>query len=362
MEEIVRVKVAGTSLALSKGAFAVLSHFLENTQKAYASSPTQKEQVELVESRVVATLLEKQSASTVVERGVMELVVASVGYPEGFTPTGSPESVKIPKTTPQNQTQQPEVGTLGRVVITVGKVLLGIMLAVWILAAIGLLVGFVALVAIGDIWAEYLALPLDGISPVVFAGLVCAVIVLFMGIVADLGFKLISGRRVNLRKLAVSGVVWLIFFLWLIFASIRNTDNWVIWAQQSKTKIEQWERDFDQWEDNFEEQLESAIFNPTLVDGAETHLTFYLYDLGDSLKLEKLCEEFDELYRYDDHIIGLLVDGTEVVIDVTMSQKDNIISRQTTITTPTGVTTINVSVDRCSGNLMDYKTNQQTNL
>ena len=91
-----------------------------------------------------------------------------------------------------------------------------------------------------------------------------------------------------------------------------------------------------------------------MVDGAETTLTFYLYELGDTLKLEKLCEEFDELYRYDEYITTYLINDKEVVIDVTMSQEDNVIMRKTTITTPSGVTTINVSVERGTGKLLKY--------
>lgn len=360
MEEIVRVKVAGTTLALSKGAYAVLSHFLDNTEKAYADSPAKSELVEQAESRIVATLLERQSATTVVERGVMEIIVASVGYPEGYTPTGSPDGVKIPGTTPKPAAPKPEVGTLGRIVIVGGKIILGIMLACWILAAIGILVGFVTLMAVGDIWAEYMALPIEGISPVVFAGLICAVIVLFMGVVADLGVRLIAGRRINLRKLAVAGVVWLIFVLWLIFASVRNIDNWVVWAHHSEAKIEQWERDFEEFEENLEEQLETILYNPThlLVEGGNYRLTYNLHELADTLKLEKLCEEFDELYRYDDYITGFLINGQEVTIDVDINVEGDVVNRNTTITTPAGVTNISVKVDRKTNNCLYHKINQ----
>ena len=358
MEEIVRVKVAGTTLALSKGAYAVLSHFLDNTERAYADSPTKHAQVEQTESRIVATLLERQSANVVVERGVMEMVVASVGYPEGYTPTGSPEGVKIPNTTPKPEAPKSEVGTLGHIVIICGKVILGFMLAVWILAALGVLIGCLSLMFIGDVWAEYMALPIEGISPVVFAGLVCAVVVLFMGIVADLGFRLIAGRRINFRKLAVGGVVWLIFLVWLIFASFRNIDNWVIWAHQSEAKIEQWERNLEEFEDEFEDRLESALLGvPTSMagEGNDTHITIQLDDLGDTLKLERLCEEFDELYLYDDYIEAFLLGGEEVTIDVAISVENDIVTRNTTITTPGGVTNITVDIDRKTNNLLQYK-------
>lgn len=349
MKELIRIRLSGTEFALTKEAFNTLRNYLEEYESALPKEQNRAQKMAELESCIVEKFLNHQPRESAVELPLVDTTIAALGYPEGYAPT----TAKREKTQPT--TPQPEVGVLGRIVIVGGKIILGVMLAVWILAAIGLLVGFVTLMAIGDIWADYLALPLEGISPVVFAGLVCAVIVLFMGIVADLGFRLIAGRRVNLRKLAVAGVVWLIFLLWLIFASVRNVDNWVVWAHLSEAKIEQWEQEFDKWEDNLEEQLESAIFNPTLADGAETNLTFYLYDLGDSLKLEKLCEEFDELYRYDDHILGYLIDGKDVVIEVVISQENNIVTRKTTITTPDGVTLINARVDRVSGKLLEYK-------
>ena len=351
MKELIRIRLSGTEFALTEEAFNTLRNYLEEYESALPKEQNRAQKMAELESNIVEKFLNHQPRESAVELPLVETTIAALGYPEGYTPNATTKRAQTQPTTPQS-----EVGVLGRIVIVGGKIILGVMLAVWILAAIGLLVGFVTLMAIGDIWADYLALPMDGISPVVFAGLVCAVIVLFMGVVSDLGFRLISGRRVNLRKLAVAGVIWLIFLLWLIFASVRNADNWVVWAQQSAAKIELWERDYDNWEDMLEEQLESAIFNPTLVDGAETNLTFYLYDLGDSLKLDKLCEEFDELYRYDDHILGYLIDGKDVVIEVVISQENNIITRKTTITTPDGVTTLNVSVDKGSGRLLEYNT------
>lgn len=257
----------------------------------------------------------------------------------------------------QGQTATPSVGPLGRVVIIGGKIILGLFLAGWLLSALGLLVGFVTLMAIGDIWAEYLMLPLEGLSPVVFAGLICAVIVLFMGIVADLGFSLIRSKRVNIKRLAVGCGIWVIFFLWLIFAAVRNADEWVIWAHESEAKIEQWERDFDEWEESFDRQLESTHCNPLLLEGGEVNMTFCLDDLSDYLKLEELCEEFDELYRYDDTIINHLIKGEMVTIDVALSQENNIVTRTTTITLPSTTKSMTVKVNKHTNNCVDYKIN-----
>lgn len=354
MKEVLKVRIADSTFALEREAHALLAEWLNAHQKECGA-----ERIAELEQSVATQILERQAANIVVDKALVQSIIDTLGTPEGYTPS-SHTTTTPPPTHPPTTKDIPSVGPLGRVIIIGGKIILGLFLAGWLLTAIGLLVGFVSLVAIGDVWTEYLALPLEGISPVVFAGLICAVVVLFMGIVADLGFSLLRCKRINLKRLVVGGVIWLIFLLWLVFAGVRNINNWVVWAHESEAKIEQWDREFDEWEERFEEQLESTLFNPTtlLIDGTDTHLTFYLNDLGDSLKLEKLCEEFDELYRYDDTILNHLIKGDEVVVDVAMSQKNNTITRNTTITTPAGVTTINVSVDKCSGNCLDYKINQ----
>ncbi len=362
MEEIVRVKVAGTQLALTKGAYAVLSHFLDNTAKAYANSPTKNELVEQTESRIVTSLLERQSASMVVERGVMEIVVASVGYPEGYTPTGSPEEVKIPYTTPHTPTTPAtptrKVGPLGQIFIVVGKVILGFMLAGWLLTALCLIIAFVTLMAIGDMWADYLALPLEGMSPVVFAGLVCAVIALFMGIVGDLGFRLIAGRKVNFRKLFAGGIIWLIFFLWLLFSTVRNADEWVIWANETELKMEQHEREFEEWEESFDEQWERAVLDMTTEGDLNTSATFELDGFEGAMRWEHICDSFEELDPYEDKIQALLLSGKKATVEISNTIENGVMMRTILLTTPSGTTTLKNSVEGCTGSHIEID-NQQ---
>lgn len=148
------------------------------------------------------------------------------------------------------------VGPLGKAIILCAKIILGIFLAGWFITALGILIGFVTLMAVEAEWSQMVVM--DGISPVVFAGLVCAVIVLAMGIIGDIGISLLRSKRINLKRVGIGVVVWIIFFLWLIFAAVRNIDNWTEWAIQSEEKIELWEERF---EERFERHFESLEEN-----------------------------------------------------------------------------------------------------
>ena len=140
------------------------------------------------------------------------------------------------------------VGPLGKVIITCAKVVLGLFLVAWFLSALGILVGFIALMAVEAEWSHMVTT--DCMSPVVFAGLMCAVIVLGMGIIGGIGVSLLRGKRINLKRVGVGVGVWIVFFLWLIFAAVRNADNWTEWALESEAQIELWE---ERWEQHFEE-------------------------------------------------------------------------------------------------------------
>lgn len=242
----------------------------------------------------------------------------------------------------------------GQIAVTILKVIGWALGIGWLLVAFGLLLSFITLVVIGEFEATYVS-DIEGFSPVVFAGLICAVIVLGMGIAADLWFKLLRSKRVNLRNLLTSGVVWLIFAVWLGIAGVRNWNNWQIWANQVEYKFEQWEDELDNWAEELEEKVES------LTEGAvsNTHsINFNLKGLPGIMKLERLCEEFDELYRVDEEIEAFLLWGDEVIVGVAASKQDNIVSRTTTITTPKGVKILSVSIDNTTGKCLKYEVNE----
>ncbi|MBO7299829.1 MAG: hypothetical protein J6U53_00275 [Tidjanibacter sp.] len=146
----------------------------------------------------------------------------------------------------------------GQIVVTALKVIGWIIGIGWLLSALGLLLSFITLVAIGVYDANYIS-GIEGVSPVVFAGLIVAVIVLGMGILADLWFKLLRSKRVNFRNLIISGVVWLVFFGWLCVVGVKNYDNWTIWAEQAEANLELWEERMEQWGDDFEERFEEHM-------------------------------------------------------------------------------------------------------
>ncbi len=107
--------------------------------------------------------------------------------------------------------------------------------------AFGLVASFITILIVGKYDMDYVSYGFEGFSPVVFAGLICALIALAIGIVADVWFKVLLGKKVNNRNLVIGGVVWLIFAGWLGFVSVKNFDNWEQWAEQVEENIEVWE-------------------------------------------------------------------------------------------------------------------------
>lgn len=249
----------------------------------------------------------------------------------------------------------------GQILITILKVIGWAIGIGWLLTAFGLLLSFIMLVAIGKFESTYIT-DIEGFSPVVFAGLICAVIVLGMGIMADLWFKLLRSKRVNLRNLLISGVVWLIFFSWLCVVGVRNGHNWHLWADQVEYRLEHWEEEIDEWAEDIEdwaEELEEEMENLTVGAVSSTHsINFELKGFPGIMKLERLCEKFDELYRVDEEIERFLLRGEDVDINITISQQDNTISRSTAITTPKGRKVLNINLDSTTGTCLKYEVSE----
>lgn len=155
---------------------------------------------------------------------------------------------------------------LGQVVVVCAKIVLGLFLFGWLLAAVGVLVGFISLMTVGAFESAYIGF--EGTSPVVFAGLVCAVVVLFMGIVADVGFTLLRGKQINLRRLGIGAIVWVIFLVWTCVLAVTNIGKWEHWGEQVEWQMELFEERiegrmerFDAIMENCEESDNGLIFN-----------------------------------------------------------------------------------------------------
>lgn len=327
MKEVLKVRVGEATLAIDKEAYGVLSALLEEVTKSEG-----KEAATKVESDFAARVLERQSANTVIEEELVRSIVLEMGYTPA-KPTSTPP--QAPKQTTDNNSG---VGVLGKVIIVCAKVLLGIFLAGWLLAALGVLVGFISLAAIGEEWAG--VVPIDGVSPIVFAGLVCAVVVLFMGIVADLGFSLIRCKRINLKRLVVAGVIWVVFLLWLVFAAIRNADNWAEWAYRSETQFELWEEEIEAWEDRIEGEWEGAVINMRGVEEWDSTYTLSFDGFEGAMRFDSFCERFEEMEPYEERLELHLLCGGKVDVKIENHFEGDRMYRTITISSPDGDTVV----------------------
>lgn len=240
--------------------------------------------------------------------------------------------------TNNNNNNNGSLGALGRVVVLGAKILLGIFLVGWLLTALGVLVGSVSLAAIGESWASMV--PMEGLSPVVFAGLVCAVVVLFMGIVADVGFTLLRGKQLNFKRLGIGAIVWVIFLLWLVFAAVRNAGNWAEWAYKSEMQLELWEEEFDAWEERIEYEWEEAVLGMQDVGAWDSNYSFSFEGLEGAMRFESFCDRFKEMEPHEDRLEYHLLRGGKVDVKIENHYEGNTLYRTITATSPDGDTVV----------------------
>lgn len=330
MKEVLKVKIAGTSFALDTEAYDCLADYFKTIE-----TRSGKERAEEIEREFVALVLERQSANTVIEMEFLRQTLDKLGYPEGYTYTPKHHTTTTATTT---TTTSSSTSGVGRALIVCAKVLFGIMLAGWFLAAIGILIGFVALVALGEEWTQ--VVPANGLSPIVFAGLICAVVVLFMGIVGDVGITIIRGKAINFRTLGIAALVWLVFFLSLIFATIRNADNWVEWSYATEARLEAWEEEMEAWEDRIESEWEEAVLNLHDVPEWDSSYTLTFDGFEGAMSFDSFCNRYEEVEPYEDRLEYLLLRGEKVVVKLDNHYEGDRLYRTITITSPDGDTVI----------------------
>lgn len=245
--------------------------------------------------------------------------------------------------------QQPDTNTplhtLGRIVVVCGKILLGCIFVGWILTALAILISFITLMAMGTFESSVIAF--DGMSPIVFAGLVCAVIVLFMGIVGDVMLTLLRSKPIDMRRVAIGAVVWLIFFVWLCIGAVRNADKWAIWGHQVENRIEQWEENLDAWEDMLDDCMD---FDNNFWDGLDewdNSTSFTLDGVADLARWAMLEERIDQLDEVEDEVEKALLRGDKVVVKVEHRLHEGECLRTTTIELPHRTITTTRSIPKC---------------
>lgn len=319
MKEILKVKIAQTPLAIEPEAYTLLEGFFEAVDKKCGSEETAR-----VESRFVELVLAKQSANTVITKALIEELISTIGVMEYYTPKSA-----TPTDTPKTTT-----APLVKLIAVCAKILLGIFLAGWFLVAIGLLIGFVWLIAIGTQW-NAVVIP-DGLSPVVFAGLVCAVVVLFMGIVGDVGLSVLRSKPINLSRLCVGTGIWVIFLVWMTFATVRNIDDWSEWAYRSERQIELWEEELEEWEERVEREWEETLLQLEGINTWQSTHTFELEGIADIVGFEIITERFEEIEPYEDRVVLRLLKGEKVTITISNNIDGDRCFRSVVITTSDG--------------------------
>lgn len=319
MKEILKVKIAQTPLAIEPEAYTLLDGFFEAVDKKCGS-----EELSRVESRFVELVLAKQSANTVITKALVEELISTIGITEYYAPK-SATSPEEPKS---------NTNPLVKLFVVCAKILLGIFLAGWFLVAIALLIGFVWLIAIGTQW-NAVVIP-DGLSPVVFAGLVCAVVVLFMGIVGDVGLSVLRSKPINLSRLCVGTGIWVIFLVWMTFATVRNIDDWSEWAYRSERQIELWEEELEEWEERVEREWEETLLQLEGINTWQSTHTFELEGIADIAGFEIITERFEEIEPYEDRVVLRLLKGEKVTITISNNIEGDRCFRSVVITTNDG--------------------------
>lgn len=330
MKEVLKVRIANTTLSLSTEAHNLLDGYL-GVIEAYSG----KEAAEEREALFVEQILARQTATTVVEESVVEEFINTVGYPEGCAPAARKakreEQPQTTTPTPSNNTPNDNTTALGRVFKTCLLIVGWVVGISWLLAAMGLLIAFIVLLAIGEFDSMWLT-GYEGLSPVVFCGLICAVVVLFMGIVADVWFKLLMRKRINPKGLIAAVIIWFVFFGWLCIASVRNADNWLDWSQKAVERVEVWEKQGQIWEEKLDADIESLFENEGVLEWTKS----MSYTLKGGLAVDNfdsLCERFELLESIEDVVGWELVRNRDVAVAIDFCFTGGEMVRHITVTT-----------------------------
>ena len=253
MNEIMKVKVSGVTLGMSQEACGALSDYVATLERAYGATPEGKEVVADIEARIVELILEKQKADVVVEKPLIDNIIATLGYPEGCE---QPESTNHTQTQTTQTTQNKGcLYTLGRIVVFCLKVLAVLFLVGWILGGLGLIVGIIALLTTDAALTGGVAF--SGVSPIGFTALLCGSILVFMASVAYLLICLLGHKKVSGRTMLFAGILWLLLTVWAWVGMGTNLSNWESWGYSVEQNAENWAERIEEWAEQFENKLES---------------------------------------------------------------------------------------------------------
>ena len=255
MSEPMKVKIAGTTFEFTAEACDALSNYIATLERAYAATAEGAEVVADIEARIVELILEKQKADVVVEKPLIDNIIATLGYPEGCE---KPESTNHTQTqTTQTTQNQGCLYVLGSIVRFCLKALAVLFLVGWILGGLGLIIGIIVLLTTDAALTGGVAF--SGVSPIGFTALLCGSILVFMASVAYLLICLLGHKRVSGHTMLFAGILWLLLTVWAWVGMGTNLSNWESWGYSVEQNAENWAERIEEWAEQFEEDMEMQM-------------------------------------------------------------------------------------------------------
>ena len=275
-----KVKIAGTTFEFTAEACGALSDYISTLERAYAATAEGVEVVADIEARIVELILERQKADVVVEKPLIDNIIATLGYPEGCE---KPESTNHTQTQTTQTTQNRGcLYALGSIVRFCLKALAVLILAGCIITSLCVIVGIIVLLTTDAALSSEVIF--TGLSPIGFAALICGSFLAFMVALSYLLVCLVGSKKVNGRTMLFMGILWLMLTVWAWVGMGTNLANWDRWGYSVEQNAESWAEGIEEWAELFENKLERNLEDlEESLETLEDELERNLEDLEDNL-------------------------------------------------------------------------------
>lgn len=250
-----KVKIAGTTFEFTAEACGALSDYISTLERAYGTTPEGKEVVADIEARIVELILERQKADVVVEKPLIDNIIATLGYPEGCEQPKSTNHTQAQTT--QTTQNQGCLYALGGIVRFCLKALAVLILAGCIITSLCVIVGIIVLLTTDAALSSEVVF--TGVSPIGFAALICGSFLVFMVALTYLLVCLVGSKKVNGRTMLFMGILWLILTVWAWVGMGTNLSNWDSWGYSVEQNAENWAERIEEWAEQFEEDMEMQM-------------------------------------------------------------------------------------------------------
>ena len=278
-----KVKIAGTTFEFTAEACGALSDYISTLERAYAATAEGAEIVADIEARIVELILEQQKAEKLVEKPLIDTIIATLGYPEGCEKVkGDFGSSKPQQPATQEAQNRGCLYALGSIVRFCLKALAVLILAGCIITSLCVIVGIIVLLTTDAALSSEVVF--TGLSPIGFAALICGSFLAFMVALTYLLVCLVGSKKVNGRTMLFMGILWLMLTVWAWVGMGTNLANWDRWGYSVEQNAESWAEGIEEWAELFENKLERNLEDlEESLETLEDELERNLEDLEDNL-------------------------------------------------------------------------------